>query len=81
MSEIKPNLRRLRAERVAQGYDQGELANKIGMCRVSYWKKENGIVAFTINELAKIMTVLGLDKDKASMFFTQEDSEKSNKED
>ena len=81
MNEIKPNLQRLRAERVAQGYDQQELGDKIGMCQTSYWKRENGKVDLSINELAKIMTVLGLDKDKASMFFTQEDSEKSNKED
>ena len=81
MSEIKPNLQRLRAERVAQGYDQQELGDKLGMCKTSYWKRENGKVDLSINELAQIMTVLGLDKDKASMFFTQEDNEKSNKED
>lgn len=74
MNKIKPNLRRLRAERVAGGYDQEEFAHKLGMCRASYCKREKGNSDITVSELAQAMTVLGLSKDKASIFFTQEDT-------
>lgn len=71
MGELKLNLKRLRAERVAKGYDQAEFAHKLGMSRTSYGKRENGLVDISMSELARIMTVLGLNKDKVPIFFTQ----------
>lgn len=71
MGELKLNLKRLRAERVAKGYDQAEFAHKLGMSRTTYGKRENGLVDISMSELARIMTVLGLNKDKIPIFFTQ----------
>ena len=41
------------------------------MSRTSYGKRENGMVDISMSELARIMTVLGLNKDKVPIFFTQ----------
>lgn len=71
MGELKLDLNRLKAERIAKGWDQAEFAHKLGMSRTSYSKRENGLVNISIKELAKMMSVLGFNKDKISIFFTQ----------
>lgn len=71
MKELNLNLNRLKAERVAKGWDQSEFAHKLGMSRVSYWKRENGIVDISVNELAKMLQTLGYGKNDVSLFFTQ----------
>lgn len=71
MGELKLDLNRLRAERIAKGWDQAEFAHKLGMSRTSYSKRENGLVNISINELTRMMSLLGFNKDKISIFFTQ----------
>lgn len=71
MGELKLNLKRLRAERIAKGWDQAKFAHKLGMSRTSYNKRENGLVNISIGELAKMMSILGFNKDNISIFFTQ----------
>ncbi|MEJ1295451.1 helix-turn-helix transcriptional regulator [Latilactobacillus sakei] len=53
------NLKRIKAERVAKGFTQEQVANEIGMNRSSYIKRENGNVPFGADELAKVAEVLG----------------------
>lgn len=67
MGELKLDLNRLKAERIAKGWDQAEFAHKLGMSR----KRENGLVNISIKELARMMSLLGFSKDKISIFFTQ----------
>ena len=80
MNELNLNLNRLKAERVAKGWNQSEFARKLGMSRVSYWKRENGIVDISVNELAKMLQVLGYGKNDVSLFFTQSVPEKQHNE-
>lgn len=63
------DLARLRAERVAKGYTQAEFANKIGMHRVTYAKKELGIGKITTHDLEKIVVALGYSKNDMPIFF------------
>lgn len=71
MPELKLDLNRLKAERIAKGMDQQQFANKIGMSRTSYLKREKGVVNISVTELARMLKVLGYGKDKVSLFFTQ----------
>ena len=71
MGELKLDLNRLKAERIAKGWDQAEFAHKLVMSRTSYSKRENGLVNISIKELARMMSLLGFSKDKISIFFTQ----------
>lgn len=67
------NLRRLKAERIASGLTQDEVAHKMGWkTRTPYAKRENGIVSIGADELAKITVILGLPMEKITIFFDQE---------
>lgn len=79
MKELNLDLKRLKAERVAKGLDQEQFAKKIGMSRVSYWKRENGLVDISVNELAKMIQALGYGKENVSLFFTQSVPKKQQK--
>lgn len=63
------NLLRLRAERIAKGITQEEMAERLGISRAAYAKREAGIVDIGANELAAISEVLGIDRDHISIFF------------
>lgn len=66
------NLNRLRAERIANGITQDEMAHKIGWkTRVPYAKRENGIVDIGANEFIKMAKILGYDTNELDIFFTQ----------
>lgn len=67
----KFDLARLKAERVARNLNQEEMAKRLGMSRSSYSKRENGKIDISVDELAKIIQVLGINKNKMSLFFTQ----------
>lgn len=67
----KFDLSRLKAERVARNLDQEEMAKRLGMSRSSYSKRENGKIDISVDELAKIIQVLGMSKNNLSLFFTQ----------
>lgn len=65
------NLRRLRAERIAMGLTQDEMAERMGWkTRTPYAKRENGLVAIGADELAKMASILGYTKDQLGIFFT-----------
>lgn len=65
---VKFNLKRLKAERIAQGMTQADIAKKLGMTRVSYAKRENGNINISVDEFAEILTALGYDKTKMPIF-------------
>lgn len=63
------NLRRLKAERVASGYTQGQFADKINMSRSAYVKREDGFTKISVEDLSKILKGLGYGPEKVSIFF------------
>lgn len=63
------DLSRIRAERVHCNLTQEEMAEKLGMTRNAYAKRENGTVKIGADELAKIATVLGYSRDEMGIFF------------
>ena len=65
------DLRRIRAERVAKGLTQDDVAKKMGWKdRAAYAKRENGIVDIGANELIKIAEILGYSAKELNIFFT-----------
>lgn len=63
-------LNRLKAERIAKGYSQEELAKKLGWTRSMYTKRENGSVSLGVDELAEIATALKMPESRISIFFS-----------
>lgn len=63
------DLKRIKAERVHCGLTQQEMADKLGMTRNAYAKRESGIVKIGANELANIASILGYDRDHMGIFF------------
>jgi len=65
------DLRRLRAERIAKGLTQDEMAEAMGWkTRTPYAKRENGIVGIGADELVKMATILGYTENDLGLFFT-----------
>lgn len=65
------NLKRLKAERIASGMTQDEVAHKMGWkTRTPYAKRENGLVSIGADELAKITLIFGLPMEKSLFFLT-----------
>ncbi|MCU7200793.1 helix-turn-helix domain-containing protein [Turicibacter sanguinis] len=66
------NLKRIKAERIAKGLTQDEMAQLLGWkSRAAYAKRENGIVAIGADELLKIAIILGYSSENLGVFFTQ----------
>ena len=66
------NHRRIKAERIAKGLTQDEMAQALGWSdRARYAKRENGFVSFDADELIKVATILGFSKDEIGIFFTE----------
>lgn len=63
------DLRRLKAERVAKGLSQEDIANALGITRSWYARKENGQVKLGIEEFTKIIETLGYDSSDVHIFF------------
>jgi len=62
------DLQRLKAERIAKGLTQTQMAEKLGFKeRTPYAKRENGIVGIGANELKRIAEILEIDD--LSIFF------------
>lgn len=66
---MKLDLKRLRAERVACGLSQEDVAKKFGKTRSWYAKRENGFVSIGADELAKIAGVFNIDDKRIAIFF------------
>lgn len=65
------DLKRLKAERIANGLTQDEVANLMGWkSRTPYAKRENGLVDIGANELIKIASIFGYDSNELGIFFT-----------
>ena len=65
------NLKRLRAERIAKGMNQDEMAKAMGWhTRSSYAKRENGITTISATELVKMASILGYGTKQRDLFFT-----------
>lgn len=64
------NLKRIKAERIAKGFTQDEMAQLLGWkSRAAYAKRENGIVAIGADELLKIAIILGYSSENLGIFF------------
>ena len=65
------NLKRLRAERIAKGMNQDEMAKAMGWhTRSSYAKRENGITTISATELVKMASISGYGTNQLDLFFT-----------
>lgn len=73
---MKVDLLRVRAERVAKGYTQAQMAELIGLKRGQYNKRENGKVSFSPDELITLAVKLGYSTDEIGIFFKQTVPEK-----
>ncbi|WP_195515887.1 helix-turn-helix domain-containing protein [Enterococcus dispar] len=64
------DLQRLKAERIAKGLTQDEMAELMGWnTRTPYAKRENGIVSIGADELIKMAGILGFTTDNIGIFF------------
>lgn len=63
------NLQRIKAERIAAGISQQEMAKILGVSRGAYWKRENGQTPIGAEELAKIAETVGISKNNIGIFF------------
>ena len=71
------DLNRLKAERIAKGMTQEEVAKKMGWkTREPYAKRENGIVIISADELISLALIFGYTKDDLGIFFNQNVIEK-----
>lgn len=61
---------RLKAERIAKGYTIQDMANKLGVSKGTYSKKERGKLPLTIEDFAKITNILDIPKENMTIFFT-----------
>lgn len=76
---MKLNVRRLKAERVANGLSQDEVARALGMTRSSYSLKENGHRNWTVENLVKFCDLVGIESDQIGVFFMRSPFDKTNK--
>ena len=73
---MKLDLKRLRAEGVACGLSQEDVAKKFGKTRSWYAKRENGFVSIGADELAKIAGIFNIDDKRIAIFFNNNVPEK-----
>ena len=72
---MKVDLKRLKAERVASGLSQEDVAHRMGWkTRSPYAKRENGIIPISADELAEFVEIFGLPIDKLPIFFERRTS-------
>lgn len=64
------DLNRVKAERIAKGYSQDDMAKMMGYkSRATYAKRENGIVGLGADELAQISEILEIPLTQMHIFF------------
>lgn len=73
------DLQRLKAERIAKGFTQAQLAHAIGISTNAYWRKENGQRDIGMEEFTKILSVLGFNKEQLPLFFAKSVPKKEQK--
>lgn len=77
---MKFDLNRLKAERVAKGFTQQDLADALGISRTAYWKKESGDSDIGLEQFLKILQILGLSKQDLPIFFANNVDKRERKE-
>ena len=70
------DLLRVKAERVAKGYTQSDVAKLMGLNRVQYSKRESGRISFSADELIELTYILGYDENTIGIFFKKDVPEK-----
>ena len=65
---------RLREMRQSKGYTCGHMADKMGLTKATYNKKERGQITMTLNDAEKISEILGSTVDE--IFFADKVSSK-----
>lgn len=63
------NLDKLKSARIEKRLSQGELAEKIGVTKITYWRKENGHREFNRTEIENIKKALNLSLDDVNNIF------------
>lgn len=58
---MKSNL--LKAERIKNGITQKLMSKKMGINTSTYSRKENGLIDFTVSEVAIVRSILNLDSE------------------
>lgn len=66
---MKVDLLRVKAERVAKGYTQAQMAERMGLARDQYNKRENGKISFSADELITLAVKLGYSNKDIGIFF------------
>lgn len=70
---MKLDVKRLKAERVAKGLSQEEMASKMGWnSRTPYVKRELGIIDIGVDEFLKMIKILGYTENNLSIFFKKD---------
>ena len=63
------DLGRLKAERVANGLEQSDVAELVGIDRSAYSRYETGTRGMTVELLCDIAATLGVTADRMNIFF------------
>lgn len=63
------DLNRLKAERVARGLEQDDVADRVGIDRSTYSRYETGARGLTVEVFVGIANAIGLKADQMSVFF------------
>lgn len=67
---MKLDLKRLKAERIANDLSQADMAKKMGWKdRAVYAKRENGLVSIGVDEFIKMAEILGYNQNELGIFF------------
>lgn len=78
---MKLDIKRLKAERVAKGLSQEDMAYLMGWkSRTPYVKRELGIIDIGVDEFLKMIKILGYTEDNISIFFKEDVPEREQKE-
>ena len=78
---MKLDIKRLKAERIAKGLSQEDMAYLMGWkSRTPYVKRELGIIDIGVDEFLKMIKILGYTEDNISIFFKEDVPEREQKE-
>lgn len=78
---MKLDVKRLKAERIAKGLSQEDMAYRMGWkSRTPYVKRELGIIDIGVDEFLKMIKILGYTENNISIFFKEDVLEREQKE-
>lgn len=76
---MKLNIKRIKAERIANGLTQDDAAKALKISRSSYALRENGHTNWSIDNLTNFCKLIGIGPDEIGIFFLESPFEKANK--